>query len=492
MQIRSSLLGGAAVGVLLALNLGATAEAKTKKHVSHAPAANASAEKLNYLATEVESLKARLDQEELDRSKVEAQAQAAQAEADQAKAEAQAAHAQLAEQIQVIPGEVQSAVAANKPKPSWADNTQITGTFFGNLSNISQSPGATNNSAADAVGTKANGTGFDVKRAYLGVNHQFDDTYSASLLVDFASGGNANVGGVSTTAASTFTPGAAVANTPGTLVGAEVLKNAFIQAKYDPALIIQVGEASTPWIPFAEGIYGERYVEKTLVDLNKFGNSADWGVFAHGDLASGLFSYSVAAIDGAGYKTPDRSKGMDFEGRVNAQYKGFVVAVGGYTGQEGDNIVTATPVPAGLTVYHTATRVDALAAYSNSLFHVGFEYFEASDWKVLTKAAADKSDGYSVFGTYNLTHKIAIFGRYDWGDPSQDLAPAEKNSYFNVGVSYEPVKVIDLALVYKHDAITNLAKGASFADGNTTLLNTGLTTAGSHYDEVGLFTQYKF
>ena len=31
-----------------------------------------------------------------------------------------------------------------------------------------------------------------------------------------------------------------------------------------------------------EGVYGYRYVENTLVDRIKFGNSADWGVHVLG------------------------------------------------------------------------------------------------------------------------------------------------------------------------------------------------------------------
>ena len=78
-----------------------------------------------------------------------------------------------------------------------------------------------------------------------------------------------------------------------------------------------------------------------------------------------------------------------------------------------------------------------------------------------------------------------MFGRYDSGKPSQTLIPSEKINYFNIGLNYEPVKVIDLALVYKHDE----AKGTaiSYSDANTSFSGTG-----SHYDEVGVFAQYKF
>lgn len=457
MQTRTSLLASAAVGVLLAVSVSAAAEAKTTKHHARAAGAeNLTAEQLQGLSAEVEDLKARLEAESDARAHDEAAVKAAQDDAAAARAEAQAAHQQVEAQIQTIPGDVKSAVAANKPKPGWADNTTISGRVYANLSNISQSPSP----------NKLNGTGFDIKRAYLGVDHKFNDTYSASLLIDFAPGANA------------FT-------TPGTLVGAEVIKNAYIQAKYDPAFIVQLGAANMPWIPFVEDIYGQRYVEKTLIDNNKSGNSADWGAFVHGDFMGGLFSYAFAAVDGAGYKTPDRSKGLDFEGRVNVKYQGFVAAIGGYTGKEGLDVQAAAP-----TTFHTATRVDALVAYANPLFHVGLEYFDATNFKQVAKAPKDEQDGYSAFGTVNFYPKWSLFGRYDWGKPSKNIASAEDLTYYNIGVQYEPVKVLDLGLVYKHDEVKHAPAGG-YTDGTAALVPTA-AGGGAKYDEVGLFTQFRF
>jgi hypothetical protein len=458
MHIRTSLLASAAVGVLLAVSVSAAAEAKTvKHHKAHADGGESlTREQLEGLGAEVEDLKARLEAESDARARDEVAMKAAQDEAADAHAEAQAAHQQVEAQIQTIPGEVKSAVAANKPKPGWADNTTISGRVYANLSNISQSPSP----------NKLNGTGFDIKRAYLGVDHKFNDTYSASLLIDFA-------------------PGASAFTTPGTLVGAEVVKNAYIQAKYDPAFIVQLGAANMPWIPFVEDLYGQRYVEKTLTDNNKVGNSADWGAFVHGDFMGGLFGYAFAAVDGAGYKTPDRSKGLDFEGRVNVKYQGFVAAIGGYTGKEGLDVQQLVPA-----TFHTATRLDAVVAYANPLFHVGLEYFNATNWKQVAKVAKDEQDGYSAFGTVNFYPKWSVFGRYDWGKPSKNLASAENLTYYNIGLQYEPVKVLDLGLVYKHDEVTHAPAGG-YTDGTAALIPTS-AGHGAKYDEVGLFTQVRF
>jgi hypothetical protein len=464
MQRKYTLLSGVALGAIASLGLIVSADAKPVKHHHQLAAKVAVADdRVAALTSEVETLESRLTAESLAREQMQAQVQAAQAQAQQAQADAQSAHTQLAEQIQTIPGQVKADVDAVKPKPTWADNTKVGATVYTDLSNISQSPSP----------NAKNGTGFDVKRAYLTVEHSFNSVYSANLTADFAPG------------ASSFTNG-------GTIVGAETIKYAFVQAAYDPAFIVQAGAAKTPWIPFVEDLYGYRYIDKVIIDQNKFGNSSDWGVNAHGDFGKGLLDYSVSVLDGNGYKSPDRSQTMDVEGRVNLNWNGFVAAVGGYTGKLSQDFQgVATPV-------HNVDREDALVAYVAGPIRIGAEWFQANDWKVVTKAVSDKSDGESIFGSYNFTPQWALFGRYDWENPSKDIDSAEKYTYANIGISYEPVKTVDIALVYKHESISHApttgaaasALGVGYTDGTTTLGNA--THPNAKYDEVGVFTQFKF
>src|SRR5579862_711896 len=120
-----------------------------------------------------------------------------------------------------------------------------------------------------------------------------------------------------------------------------------------------------------------------------------------------------------GYKKPgfvggvNRSKDMDFEGRISAQYAGFTAAIGGYDGKLGKDVQ-------GTTTYHTATRFDALLAYSNKWFKVGGEYVNAHAWNDVVLAppgTPNKTEGWSVFGAVNFAKEWSIFGRYDWFKP---------------------------------------------------------------------------
>ena len=162
----------------------------------------------------------------------------------------------------------------------------------------------------------------------------------------------------------------------------------------------------------------------------------------------------------------------------SANLQDFVFGVGGYSGKLGKEVEAAAPP------LHTANRWNAVAAYVNPRFRVGVEYFAANDWNNVLTAAADKADGYTVFGTFNVTKEVSLFARGDEEKPSKTLHPSEKDNYFNMGINWEPVKIVDLALVYKHEKVVNGI--LSTGNGSIGGVNSGV------YDEVGLFTQFRW
>ncbi|MGA9420749.1 MAG: porin [Rhodanobacteraceae bacterium] len=316
------------------------------------------------------------------------------------------------------------------------DDTTIGGKAYVDVTNIDQT--------SNGEDTSNKGTGIDVKRFYLVIDHKFDDVWSADLTTDFNY----------------------VSNDSETQV---FVKKAYVQAKLSDEFIARAGSADMPWIPFAENWYGYRYVENTLVDRLKFGNSADWGVHML-DGGKGIFNYAVSVVDGAGYKHPERSGSIDVEGRVGIQpVPGLMLAVGGYSGKRGMDL-NNNDTPA----LHTATRGDALVAYQNNAFRIGAEYFTSNNWNRVTQVDKDKSNGWSVWGNVNFTPEVAIFARYDSAKPSKDLDPSLKDRYYNVGVEWALRKGIKVAAVYKHEKLDN----------NT---DTNLKT-----NEIGVWSEIKF
>jgi hypothetical protein len=345
-----------------------------------------------------------------------------------------------------------SGLASQKPKSGWWDNTSISGRMYYDLTNINHE------SNGVKTGLKDNGASFDIKRFYLGVDHKFNDTFSANLTTDFQWSSS---------------------------VGATELyiKKAYLQAKVSDALVFRFGSADLPWVPFMEDVYGYRYLENTLIDRTKFGTSADWGVHASGKLQGGLINYAVAVINGAGYKNPPgtggapRFKSVDIEGRVNLNWQNFIVGIGGYTGKLGKDVQDAV-------THHTANRFDAMAAYVLPNARLGVEYFKANDWNNVTSVASDDSEGYGGFGSFQFMPQWAVFGRYDYVKPNQKTAPSLKDNYYTLGVSYSPAKIVDFALAYKRDKADN----GSISTSNGTI---GGSVDGT-YDEVGIWAQFRW
>ena len=127
-------------------------------------------------------------------------------------------------------------VPAKPEAPGWWGSTTISGKAFLNVSNIDQT-------STDLLGNRTesaqNGTQTELKRFYVGVDHKFNDVFSANITTDFRY--NAN----------------------GTSKDVLVyVKKAYLQAKLNPALTVRVGAADFPWVPFVEGLYGYRFVEK--------------------------------------------------------------------------------------------------------------------------------------------------------------------------------------------------------------------------------------
>ncbi len=492
-MMKTALLRGAAISAFVALAAGVTANAETvpakpkhHRHVVHtAVVTTGASEELRMLRSEVEELKARLDAQSQAQQATAAQVAQTQTQVQEVAASTESAQ----EKLETVPEQVNVAIGQlPKPKPSWADKTQIGSTVFADFSDISQK----NNGAPVAP----SGAAFDIKRAYLTVDHQFNDIYSANLTTDFQ---YTTAGGLNTTEL--------------------YIKKAYVQAKYFPWLTIRAGSADLPWIPFVESLYGYRYVEKTLIDSMSFGTSADWGVHVLGS-SDPLFSptgpvvsYQVSAIDGTGYKAPPgtgsapRTDTLDVEGRLSVKWYDFTAGVGGYTGKLGKDataITTATTATSYSTstgfnsltstipiTHHTASRFDAVLAYTGGPFRAGVEYFSANDWTAVTSVAPDKADGYSVFGSYSFLPQWSIFGRYDDVKPNKLTASTKELDYYNIGLGYAPVKGVDISLVYKREEVDH----GTFSTSNGTIGNSA-TVAGKAndgtYDEVGIFTQLKY
>lgn len=324
-----------------------------------------------------------------------------------------------------------------------AASTKFSGKIYADMSNITQS--------SDGQDVSPTGYGFDVKRGYFTADTTLDPVWMIRFRTDFnykSAIGETNV----------------------------YIKNLYAQAKLGHGVKIQIGNADMPWIPYVENLYRFRYVENVMIDRTHFGNSADWGVHVVG--SEGKLNWNVAIVNGGGYKHLQRSKTMDFGGRVDYQPINHLhIGLGAYTGKLDKNTQTNPAL-------HTASRYDAIVAYEGNGYNFGVDYFHAKNWYNVQTPATDSADGYMVFGSYSLTPTIAIFGRYDNVKPSKDQNPALKNTYYNAGVQFIASKQVRFALVYKHSKVED-------GTWDTVNGNIGGTTQGK-YNEIGVFMQATF
>jgi Phosphate-selective porin O and P len=375
------------------------------------------------------------------------------------------------------------------------DNTTVGGQFFLDFGNITQQQNGTD--------VPPSGSGFDVKRAYLIVNHTFDEVWSANLTAD------ANY---VNSAAGTGLSNSTTANSGG--VTEFFIKYLYGQAKFSDAFTIRAGSEASPWIPFVDSVTGLRWIEKGTTDRLGFGNSADWGLNALGKLGDGLVNYSASIVDGGGYKNPTRTKNVDFEARVDVHPISWATIAGGYyNGHLGQ--VTATNDG---FAKNTASRWNVLADVKGFGFNVGAEYFQAKNYKTASASTgvesgpggvviastatgavvSDEAGGVSGWVTYDFTKSWEAFARYDNAQISKDVDRNLRDKFFDAGVIFRPHTGVDVALVYKYETVNDGTIGVSSADGNasytiggTGVANTGVVTDGK-FNEIGVYSQIKF
>ena len=335
------------------------------------------------------------------------------------------------------------------------------------------------------------GVGFDVKRAYLIVDHKFDSVWAANITTDAQYDTNSKVGEI-------------------------FIKKFYLQATLSDALVLHAGSYDNPWIPFAEAQYGYRYVEKLTLDRLGYGNTTDWGVSASGQFAHNLVNYAIAVINGNGYKNPSRSKYVDEEMRVGINPVNWLtIGLGYYNGHLGQVTQSSADY-----ARNTASRLDLLLAVHWKGLRVGGEYFEAKNFKlgsattgalgadiVATNAVvangvvtnpgtapvSDEAAGYSGWASYNFTPQWAVFGRYDTTKPSKHVDTGLQDTFYNLGVAFKPIPPIDLALVYKNERVTDGVVSISGGDAGSAYTIGGINakTDGS-YEEIGLYAQFRY
>jgi len=222
MTLRRTLLAGAGLG---ALALAATPSlAKAPVHHKKTSSANANSaliEQIKALQEQVADLSARLNVQEAAQRETVANVNNAQSAATTAQTQAQqaqtaAAAAQTAASdaskaaTKAVPAAVKTELASFS-KGKWWDSTTISGRMYFNFSNVDTKVNGVKPTGAGSI----NGTGFNIKRFYLGVDHVFSPIFAGNVTMDVS-----NVVGQTSNTNFTSTGTPAGSNQPGLVAGA--------------------------------------------------------------------------------------------------------------------------------------------------------------------------------------------------------------------------------------------------------------------------------
>ena len=278
----------------------------------------------------------------------------------------------------------------------WFANTTISGKAFFNVSNIDQK--------SRRRGTRRqNGTQTELKRFYIGVDHKFNDIFSANLTTDF----RYNTNGTS----------------KDTLV---YVKKAYVQAKLSRSC------SSASARPTCRGFRSSRASTAIASSRTRSSTAPSSAPRPTGACTSAELRQRPGQLRGLG---DQRRRLQDAVAQLEHDrprrpfsvnpIKNITLAVGGYTGKLGksaDNAGSATP--------HRATRFNALAAYTDSASGPASNISRPRTGTTYHRGARDKSDGWSVFGSFAFTPQVRAFGRYDWVKPSKDINPGAEGPLF--------------------------------------------------------------
>ena len=272
----------------------------------------------------------------------------------------------------------------------------------------------------------------DLKRLYLDADYAFDPAWSAHLTTD-------------------------VNWLRGQRDPDVWVKHAYLQRKFSKAALLRVGVDDMPMMALTSQWYGYRYIDPIATSLQKIDSAADWGLHLKGVLAPRL-DYAVSVVSGGGYKQPTHGRRADVEALLAWHTSAHtLLALGGYDGQLAAGDEPRAP-------YHTARRIDLLAAYAGDIWRIGTRYSYASNWASLYSTNSERTRSWSAWGSVRVAAQWSVFARYDHGQPASLRDPTRHTIYADAGVQWQPDKRLRLALVMKRNALRR--EGRELRSGN--------------------------
>jgi hypothetical protein len=189
-------------------------------------------------------------------------------------------------------------------------------------------------------------------------------------------------------------------NSPGDFKTSSALvpfvKDAYLAAKLGRHTLM-LGLIGTQMYSSVEGFWGYRAMEKTPIDLFKFGNSRDLGLGLQGALdPQGKLTYSLVVGNGSGTKA-EVNRGKAVYGRIHLQPTKalFLELYADYTDTGLDSSINIFQAFAG-----------AQGNWGRTGLNFGYRHADYGDYSADLKFI-------SLFGVYKLSPTLELIGRFD-------------------------------------------------------------------------------
>jgi hypothetical protein len=216
------------------------------------------------------------------------------------------------------------------------------------------------------------------------------------------------------------------------------VKDAYIKWNFSFYNELYIGVQPTPAFEVSEGVWGSRYLEKTILDLRGIVASRDLAVSLRGKFDStGIVKYWVMyGNNSPGKPESDKYKRMYGNIEINpvkglsftayADYQTKAELKNSYDGKMVNNDALTAAFFVGYKVKDK---------YSFGVESIYYKVNNGYDDKV---SLVNKSGmGLSVFGSLNFGPKLACIARYDYFEPNSK-AVEDKPNWILAGLTYKP------------------------------------------------------
>ncbi|GAO28468.1 hypothetical protein [Geofilum rubicundum] len=281
--------------------------------------------------------------------------------------------------------------------------------------------GALSNTALDG---EEGVNGLQIRRIYLSYDYRFNSSLKTRLRLESdESNFTTNMGGDKANKFTMF------------------IKDAYLDWGYADGHNLIVGIQPTPAFSASESNWGNRYIEKTIMDLRKVVPSRDLALSLKGKIdGDGMFKYwFMYGNNGAGSPEQDKYKRYfahlevlplaNFNFTIYGDYQSRASIDNTFVADEtlSNNILTSA-------VYAGYKMKDKFSAGAEVFFRTVQNGYQMGD-----DYTDSKGFGLSVFGTYHFTQKINAFGRFDHFEPNSHAdATNDKRQLIIGGLAYRP------------------------------------------------------